>query len=95
MILRPAGDAVEIAVRARPRARATGVDGPYGDRAIKISLAAPPVDGAANEELVDFLADLFGLPRRAVEIVRGHGSRDKVVRVRGVTEEVVRSRLDL
>lgn len=95
MIVRPVDDGVALAVRARTRARTTEVSGPYGDRAVKISLAAEPVDGAANEELVGFLAELFGLARGEVEVVRGRGSRSKVVRVRGVSEEVARARLGL
>lgn len=95
MIVRPVDGGVELSVRAKPRARQTGLAGRYGDRAVKIRLAAPPVDGAANEELIEFLADLFGLSRSSVEIVRGHGSRSKVVRIHGVGEEVARSRLGI
>lgn len=95
MIVRPVDEGVEIAVRAQPRAHASEVSGPYGDRAVKIRLAAPPVDGAANDELVEFLSDLFGLSRSSVEIVRGHGSRSKVVRLNGVSERVARNRLGL
>jgi uncharacterized protein (TIGR00251 family) len=56
---------------------------------LKVRLAAPPVDGAANEELVRFLAKEFGVPQRAVEIVAGLSSRRKTVRVTGVTQEKV------
>ena len=86
---------MEVAVRAQPRARANEVAGSYGDRAVKIRLAAPPVDGAANDELVEYLADLFDLPRSRVELVRGHGSRSKVVRVHGVSEDEARRLLGL
>jgi hypothetical protein len=57
-----------------------------GERAgsILIRLAAPPVDGAANEALIAFLADTLGVPRRQISIVSGHTSRDKRVRIEGV-----------
>lgn len=95
MIIREVDRGVELAVRAAPRANKTEIAGPYGDRAVKIRLAAPPVDGAANDELVAFLTELFDLPRSAVEIVRGHGGRQKVVRVVGVSAETARERLGL
>ena len=84
-ILREVDGGVEISVRVQPRASKSEVVGAYGDRAMRIRITAPPVDGAANEELVSFLADLFGIPSRRVELVRGHGSRDKQVRLHGVS----------
>lgn len=95
MILREIDGGVEISVRAQPRASRTEVAGPYGERAVRVRVAAPPVDGAANDELVAFLADLFGVPGRAVEIVRGHGSRSKTVRVLGVDPTRARKALGL
>lgn len=58
-------------------------------------LAAPPVEGAANDALVEFLGASLGVPRRAVQIVAGQKSRTKRVVVAGVTESHVRSRLAL
>jgi uncharacterized protein (TIGR00251 family) len=72
--------ALVLALHVQPGAKRTGVAGVHGD-AIKLRLAAPPVDGKANDELVRFLADAFGVPRRQVAIVRGETSRDKLVRV--------------
>lgn len=63
--------------------------GRHGD-AIKIRLAAPPVDGAANEELVRFLAERLGVPRTAVRIVAGETGRRKRVAVVGVGEAAMR-----
>ena len=60
----------------------------HGD-AIKIRLSAPPVDGAANEALVELIADALGVGRRAVRIVSGESSRSKVVEVEGVTAAAV------
>lgn len=83
---------VEIALHIQPRASRTEVVGAHGD-ALKIRLAAPPVDGEANEELVRFLAKRLGLPKSAVTIVRGATGRKKVVRVDGLGAESVRSAL--
>jgi len=76
-------------VHVVPRARRTEVAGPYGD-AIRIRLAAPPVDGAANAELVRFLAERLGVARRAVEVAAGASTRRKTIRVTGVTSEQAR-----
>jgi len=53
---------------------------------LEVSLAAPPVDGQANAELISTLAEVLGLPKRAVEIVTGDGSRTKLVSITGLTE---------
>ena len=60
----------------------------HGD-AIKVRLSAPPVDGAANEALVIFLAHIFAVPRRSVRILAGETSRSKVVEIDGVTAHAV------
>ena len=78
---RPAEATLDI--RVIPRSPRTSVDGMRG-AAILVRLAAPPVDGAANEELIEMLADAFGLPRRAVVIVGGAQSRTKRVRLEGI-----------
>jgi hypothetical protein len=64
----------------------TEVAGRYGD-AIRIRLAAPPVDGAANAELIRFLAERWGVTRRAIVIIRGAAGRRKTVRVDGLPAE--------
>ena len=81
-----------IAIHVVPRARATGVVGRHGD-AIKVRVAAPPVDGAANAELVRFLAGLLGVPTKAVSIATGVAGRRKTVTIAGLTSERVRRRL--
>ena len=81
-----------LAVRVIPRARRTFVDGERAG-AILIRLAAPPVDGAANDALVTFLAATLGVPRRAVTILAGHTSRDKRVEIAGIDDAAVRARL--
>jgi uncharacterized protein (TIGR00251 family) len=74
------GGALVLTLHVQPGAKRTEVAGVHGD-ALKLRLAAPPVDGAANAELLRFLADAFGVPSRRVAIVRGATSRRKVVRV--------------
>lgn len=75
--------AITFAVRVVPRAARSSVEGEY-DGALRVRIAAPPADGAANEELVRFLAQSLSVPTRAVEITSGHTSKNKKVRVRGI-----------
>ena len=86
-MIRAVADGVEIAVQVQPRASRTELQGVHGG-AIKLRLAAPPVDGEANEELVRFLARRLGVPQRAVTILRGATGKQKRVRVEGVTVEI-------
>ena len=86
------GGGVRFEVWAKPRAKKSRVVGSRGD-AVEVSLAAPPVDGAANEELVRVLADLLGVPQRSVTIVRGATAQRKLVEVTGIGAEEARSRL--
>jgi uncharacterized protein len=74
------GDALVLALHVQPGASRTEVGGLHGD-ALRIRLAAPPVDGKANAELVRFLAAAFAVPQRQVTLVRGESSRQKVVRI--------------
>jgi len=66
-----------------PRARATAVAGRHGD-ALKIRVAAPPLNGAANEELIRFLVSRLGLPRNAITITAGQSGRRKTVSITGM-----------
>jgi len=75
-----------IEIHVQPRASKTEVVGWYGD-AIKIRVAAPPVDGAANEALVRFLAQLLGIPRAGVTVVGGATGRRKRVEIVGIERE--------
>jgi uncharacterized protein (TIGR00251 family) len=83
---------VILAVRVMPRSPRSAISGRRGE-AILVRLAAPPVDGAANEALVDFLARTFDRPRRDVTIVSGLKSRDKRVNIEGLSERELASRL--
>ena len=82
------GGAVRFAVRVQPRASRSEIAGLHGT-ALRVRLQAPPVDGAANEALVAFLAESLGVPRRAVRIVAGASSRQKIVDVHGVARTAV------
>ena len=73
-------------VRVQPRAARSGIAGEV-DGTLRIRLAAPPVEGEANEELVNLLAKLLGIPRRQIEIISGQKSKNKVVRVNGISGE--------
>ena len=84
-----AAGALTFAVRVVPRAAKSEVVGER-DGALRVRVAAPPVEGAANEELARVLARAFGVPARAVEIVGGHTSKTKQVRVRGADGAALR-----
>jgi uncharacterized protein (TIGR00251 family) len=72
--------AIQLTLHVQPGAKRTEVAGTHGD-ALKIRLAAPPVDGKANAELLRYLAHAFGVPQRHVTLVRGDASRQKIVRI--------------
>ena len=79
---------VTFAVRVIPRAGRTGAAGTRGD-ALLVRLAAPPVEGAANDALVAFLARAFDRPKRDVRILSGQSSRDKRVAIDGLSDDAV------
>ncbi len=83
---------ITFAVKVQPRARRNAIVGELGD-ALKIALTALPVDGRANEACVEFFANLLDVPRSSVAITTGQNSRNKVIRVTGLSAEEVRSRL--
>jgi uncharacterized protein (TIGR00251 family) len=81
-----------ITVKVHPRAKRSAVTGRFGD-AWKIDLAAPPVDGKANDECVRFVAETAGVARSRVRIVSGASARVKVVDVEGVVQEELEGKL--
>lgn len=83
---------VRMAIFAKPRAKLTAIRG-VRDGALEVALAAPPVDGAANAELVRFVAELSGVSPRDVTLLSGAGARHKRVELRGVSIEQVRAAL--
>jgi uncharacterized protein len=93
-LIRQTAAGVDISVRVIPRAKKTELSGER-DGALVVRVAAPPVEGAANEALVDFFSRALGVPRRAVRIVSGERGRTKRVAIAGVTEAQMRERLTL
>jgi uncharacterized protein (TIGR00251 family) len=85
-------DRVTLHLHIQPGAKKTEVVGPHGD-ALKIRLAAPPVDGKANAVLIAFLVQRLGVSRQAIVLKSGHGARIKQISVAAVREEHVRERL--
>ncbi len=79
---------VELLIMVQPRASRTRLMGEHDGR-LKIALAAPPVDGAANAELIEFCASLFGLRRSEIELLDGATGRRKRLLLRGVARSTV------
>jgi uncharacterized protein (TIGR00251 family) len=86
--LRASKDGLILEVVVAPRAKRSTFVGFHGGYP-KIALAAPPVEGRANDELFSFLKELFGMPGRDIELIRGDTSRRKAVLLRGVSTEKV------
>jgi uncharacterized protein (TIGR00251 family) len=84
---------VTFPVKVHPRAKKNAITGELGG-ALKVSLTAPPIDGRANDACIDFFAKLLKVPRSSVTIAFGHGSRQKVIRVSGLSAEEVRKRIE-
>lgn len=92
--LQTRGDAVLLSVKAQPRAARSELAGLLGAE-LKVRVAAPPVDDAANEALVRFLAETLELPPRAVRLVRGRSSGHKTFEIAGLSLAEVARRLGL
>jgi uncharacterized protein (TIGR00251 family) len=90
--LRPQADGPLLSVKLQPRASANEIIGPLGAE-LRIKVTAPPVDAAANEALVELLAGRLDCARGRVELVRGHKSRHKIVKLHGFTPEEVFEKL--
>jgi len=72
-----------LKIKVEPRSSGKGIAGSIGD-IIKIKLHAPPVGGAANEELIEVLSEEFKIKKRAIKIISGQSSRNKVIEIEGV-----------
>jgi uncharacterized protein len=83
---------VTFAVKIHPRAKKSAITGQIGDE-MKVSLTAPPVDGKANEACIEFFANLLKVARSSITIAAGQTSRNKVIRVAGLTAQQVKDRL--
>lgn len=93
-MIEPTAGGVIITVRVIPRAGKSGLAGTRGD-ALVVRLNAPPVEGAANAELIDMIATVLQVSKRAVTIVSGASSRHKRVRIDGFDVTAVRRRLGI
>jgi uncharacterized protein (TIGR00251 family) len=82
-----------LSIHVQPRASRTALCGVHGE-CLKLAITAPPVDGKANREVVNFLADLLGIARREIVIVSGLQSRTKRCRIGLLREEDVRKRIE-
>jgi uncharacterized protein len=85
-------EGVTFAVKVHPRAKKNAITGELSD-ALKVSLTAPPIDGKANQACIEFFAKLLKVPRSSVTIASGQSSRQKVIRVIGLSAEEVRQRV--
>jgi uncharacterized protein (TIGR00251 family) len=90
--LQESAKGITFAVKVHPRARKNAITGVVGD-ALKLALTAPPVEGKANQAVVEFFAELFAIPRSSVTIASGETSRNKVVRISGLSRAAVEQRL--
>ena len=88
----PTGTGARLRIHVQPRASRTAIAGLHGD-SLKVRLAAPPVDGAANDALIRFLAERLGVAQSAVTLESGAAARAKVVHVAGVMPAEVAQRL--
>ena len=91
--LRESDGDVTFSVKVHPRAKKNCITGEMGD-ALKLSVTTPPIEGRANEACIEFFAKLLKVPRSSVTIASGQSSRNKVIRIVGLTAEAVRERLD-
>ena len=90
--LQESAGGVSFAVKVHPRAKKNAITGELGD-ALKVSLTTPPVDGRANEACIEFFAKLLKVPRSSVTIASGQTSRNKVIRVAGMSAAELGSRI--
>jgi len=81
-------DGVRLAIKVQPRASRNEIAGALG-RELKIKVTAPPVDSAANEAVIELLAETLGCPRNCIELVRGHTSTHKQILIRGLSLQEV------
>lgn len=86
--VRDTAQGAQFALRVQPRASRNAIVGVMGD-AIKLAITAPPVDGKANEAVIEYLADLFRLPKSSIVIVSGETGRNKLIAIRGRSAEQV------
>jgi uncharacterized protein len=82
-----------IAVRVIPRAKKNEISEIMKDGTVKIRLTSPPVDGKANQALIEFLSEILGIPQSNFEIVMGSTNRNKLIAIEGIDAETVQKRI--
>jgi uncharacterized protein (TIGR00251 family) len=90
--IRESSGYVTFSIKVQPRARKNAITGTVGD-ALKVSLTAPPIDGKANQAVIDFLAGIFKIPRSSITIASGETSRIKLIRISGVDKATIEQHL--
>jgi len=92
--IRETPDGAVFAIKVHPRAKKNAITGELGD-ALKLSVTAPPIDRKANDACIEFFAKLLKVPRSSVTIAAGQNSRNKVIRLAGLSAEEVREKLNV
>jgi uncharacterized protein len=87
------GNEISFAIKVQPRAKRDAVIGELGE-ALKVALTAPPIEGRANQACIRFLAEFLKVPRSSITIASGQSSRNKIVRIAGLTAGEFRARLN-
>lgn len=82
-----------LAVRVTPKASRNAIVGVLDDGTIKVHLTAPPVEGQANQALIEFLAEVLDVPKSRIEIVAGHSGRDKLVSILEMDVQTVHKKI--
>ena len=90
--VRDTAQGAQFALRVQPRASRNAIAGVMGD-AVKLAITAPPVDGKANQAVIEFLSDLFRVAKSSIVIVSGETGRNKLIAVRGLSAAPVRKAL--
>lgn len=83
------GITAKIMVHVIPRSKRTGIDGLMQNGVMKVRVSSPPIEGAANDELIAFISDVLGVRKGALRIISGHKGRDKVLVVDGMDQDMV------
>jgi len=90
--IRDTAQGAQFVLRVQPRSSRNAIAGVIGD-AVKLAITAPPVDGKANQAVIDFLAKLFSVPKSSITILSGETGRNKLIAVRSLSAEQVRKAL--
>lgn len=86
-------DIVRIAVKVQPGARSNSISG-YSDGVLRLKIAAPPVEGKANKELISYLSNILDLKKSAISIEKGQTSRNKLISIAGMDEARLNTAID-